>query len=308
MVSRIRPTVSMNYNSRPSKDDFEFNVISRHPDYNGKTLQKHFFEGIDNIGVFEESFEIHLKNYSNENVSAKISLDGINVLDGKPANLDPNKEAMWFVRAGATLHLKAWHENANGGSRFVFTHGDKSVALHTSGDVSHKGIIAAAIFIETETPYSYFGSAIGPVFLNSSNNTFGSSISSLRSRSTASYSSNETKSTASDIGEGACASNATMDCLDINLKREASVGAGEYVEQRTHTVQGLTKPKLGAVLRLRYHWYDDLVAKVRSLNVNRFAEQIENVNHPSGFPAEKERAFADLRNVPKVESNVPRTL
>jgi hypothetical protein len=88
-----------------------------------------------------------------------------------------------------------------------------------------------------------------------------------------------------------------MDYMEMDLKREAAVGAGEYVQQRTHTVSGLNKPELNSILTLKYCWYDQLVEGLQAQkNVSRFLEST-----PNGFPAEK-RTFADLSGVPKVQS------
>ena len=48
-----------------------------------------------------------------------------------------------------TLSLKAWPENSKSGASFVFTSAQNSVALHTHGDLSSRGIIAAAVFVRT---------------------------------------------------------------------------------------------------------------------------------------------------------------
>src|SRR6185369_478364 len=69
------------------------------------------------------------------------------VLTGKPGDTEVSKD-MWVVNGYGTLTLKAWPETNNGGAGFVFTSADKSVAVHTHGDLSSRGIIAAAVFTE----------------------------------------------------------------------------------------------------------------------------------------------------------------
>lgn len=291
---------------QPQTRDFVLEVISKHPEFDGRKFASYRMEGLQTIGVFDkEPFEIHLHNNSNEDVSTIISLDGVNVLSGKEADLDPNKTQMWYIRAKNTLHLRAFHESVEGGSRFVFTSADKSVALHTTGSLSHKGIIAAAIFTEGDRGHwrsemllsddlgssggSYSsGGAVGSAGIYTKSASFDTPKGGRRRISEAKNISN--------IGDDqpiACAAGA--DTLDFDLKREASVGAGEWVSQKTTTVSGLRKPILHSVVRMKYVWFDDLVAEMRK--IPRFEDK-----HPTGFPGSKISSFADLSGVPKVES------
>src|ERR1700685_2802207 len=115
------------WRARPTTNDFSLDVISKHPDFDNRKLKKYSIDMIDSVGVIkDEPFEVHFHNRSFEDVQIKLTLDGTDVLTGKPGDLEVNHE-MWLVRAGKTLHLKAWAENNKGGARFVFTHGDKSV-------------------------------------------------------------------------------------------------------------------------------------------------------------------------------------
>lgn len=156
------------WRAKPITEDFDIKIISKHPEFNDRSFKQHAINGMRTIGIFkDEPFEIHLTNNYNEDISAIVSLDGVDVLTGKEADLEPSNQK-WIVRAGTTLHLKAWHESCNGGSRLVFTSADKSVALHTTGNVSHKGIIAVAIFTEgdrnpytiTHSPYTILNSYV----------------------------------------------------------------------------------------------------------------------------------------------------
>ena len=290
---------------QPQERDFVLEVISKHPEFDGRKFASYRMEGLQTIGVFDkEPFEIHLHNNSNEDVSAIISLDGVNVLSGKEADLDPNKTQMWYIRARSTLHLRAFHESVEGGSRFVFTSADKSVALHTTGNLSHKGIIAAAIFTEGDRSYyvdstvlysekdSYWQGGLKREF------TLGDGPKAAGRRRTI-----VEQNATNNISEQpiACAAGpASADAkssapLDDLLKREASVGAGEWVSQKTKTVSGLRKPILNSVVRMKYMWFDDLVAEMNK--IPRFQDK-----HPTGFPGAKIASFADLSAVPKVES------
>lgn len=131
-----------------SNPNFTLDIISHHPKFNGKSLKKHYVEGIETVGAWgDEPFQIRFKNNTWQKVQVKISVDGTDVLTGKPADTLASKD-MWVVNGYAELNLKAWPETNNGGASFVFTSATGSVALHTHGDLSNRGIIAAAVFTE----------------------------------------------------------------------------------------------------------------------------------------------------------------
>src|SRR5690606_36952116 len=111
-------------------------------------LKKYNIEGIETVGAWgDEPFEIRFTNHTWQKIQVKISIDGTDVLTGKLANTEVNND-MWVVNGYGTLKLKAWPENNNGGAAFLFTSANDSVAIHTHGDLSHRGIIAAAVFVE----------------------------------------------------------------------------------------------------------------------------------------------------------------
>jgi hypothetical protein len=65
----------------------------------------------------------------------KLSLDGTDILTGKPADTQVSKD-MWVVDGMKSISLKAWPEDNNGGAAFIFTSANNSVAVHTHGDLS----------------------------------------------------------------------------------------------------------------------------------------------------------------------------
>lgn len=131
-----------------STPNYTLDIISHHPKFNGKSLKKHYVEGIETVGAWgDEPFEIRFKNNTWQKVQVKLSVDGTDVLTGKPADTLVSKD-MWVVNGYAELNLKAWPETNNGGASFVFTSATGSVALHTHGDLSNRGIIAAAVYTE----------------------------------------------------------------------------------------------------------------------------------------------------------------
>lgn len=319
---------------RPIQSDFDLEIVSKHPEFNGRSMKKYSVEGIDTIGCWgDEPFEVHFHNRSSEDVQVRISLDGTDILTAKPASLEINHD-MWFVRAGRTLHLRAWAETNKGGAKFVFTSGDKSVALHAHGDVSHKGVISAAVFTERDRPQHVLqrrfattksasrfedddafkgGDAFGGSGILGGGFSGGPPGS---GRLPGVYSNVVSSNVAAPVpasGVGSHTPDAVLESFgnrnretvvqdyslseqtkSKSLKKEAAVGAGEFVEQRTHTVKGLDNPVLNSILRVRYMWWDDLLAKL--------SKHSYDDPHPTGFPAEKIKSFADLSNVPRVSS------
>lgn len=288
------------------RTNYSLEIISRSPDFNGKSLKKYAVEGIDTVGAFgNEPFEIKFTNHTYNKIQVKLSLDGTDILTGETATSEPTGQ-MWVVNGKETLNLKAWPETKNGGAAFIFTSADKSVAVHTHGDLSHRGIIAAAVFTEGHVepvrlnptqhhhhyhnnlwsyPYSYGtlgGTAKGGSGILRSH-TLSSASNSIIPASYNSNTSNEV-----NCGESA---GATMDCFfsagepaaaaaaSPELKSLASVGAGSYTEQQITYVAGLIKPLLSDTVRVKYVWWDDLVSALR---VNTSASP-----HPSGFPGDK---------------------
>src|SRR5574338_1333409 len=131
-----------------SKQNYSLEIISHHPTFRNKSLRKYYVEGIETVGAWgDEPFEIKFTNHTWQKVQVKITVDGTDVLTGEPATTDPTKE-MWVVNGYGTLSLKAWPETSNGGAAFIFTSANNSVAIHTHGDLSSRGIVAAAVYVE----------------------------------------------------------------------------------------------------------------------------------------------------------------
>src|SRR5574337_276252 len=265
-----------------STPNYTLEIVSHHPKFDNKSLRKYYVEGIETVGVWgDEPFEIRFKNNTWQKVQVKLTLDGTDILTGKPADTEVSKN-MWVVNGYDTLKLKAWPETNNGGAQFVFTSANNSVAVHTHGDLSSRGIIAAAVFTEghveplkfnpptiidhhhyhydiyrpywTHPIWVYYnsynsGDTLGGMTFNSG--SIGSNISSI-------YSSNGV--------------NSSLECSTVNnsssqLEELVAVGAGQYVDQNISYVAGLIKPLFSETVRVRYLWWDDLVTKLKEANV-----------------------------------------
>jgi len=304
-----------------SHEKYTLEIISQHPQFAKKSLRKYAVDGIETVGAWgDEPFEIRFKNNTFQKIQVKISLDGTDILSGKPADTEVSKD-MWVVNGYDTLTLKAWPEDNNGGAGFVFTSANNSVAAHTHGDMSSRGIIAAAVFVEGHVepqrislqapqqhhhyhydnypyyPY-YQGISYTPVQQNyflgqrrckglQSDNILLNTVGGLRGgNNSVSY------------NASASASMDSMDFAEVNddgdrsLESLVSVGAGEHVNQKITYVTGLVKPMFTETVRVKYLWWDDLVNKLRSQTVAQA--------QPSGFPGDTKKNI-DLGGTPRIK-------
>jgi hypothetical protein len=291
-----------------SNTNYTLEVISHHPKFNNKSLRKYYVDGIETVGAWgDEPFEIRFKNNTWQKVQVKITLDGTDVLTGKPGDTEVSKD-MWVVNGYGTLSLKAWPETNNGGAAFVFTGAGNSVAVHTHGDLSSRGIIAAAVFTEGHVepikitppvehhhhhyrerrsiaPLPYYGGTLigGGVIYTNNTGSFGGTLSSNTVTTCNNAAPAASNYFCDEISDGAAS--ASFDSL-------VSVGAGEHVDQKITYVTGLIKPTFTETVRVKYLWWDDLTAKLRT--------ETHAKPQPTGFPGDDDRKNIDLKCTPRV--------
>jgi hypothetical protein len=301
-----------------SQQKYTLDIISQHPDFRHKTLRKYFVDGVETIGAWgNEPFEIRFSNNTNKDVQVKISVDGTDVLSGDPASTTVGS-TMWLVKRWSKLALKAWPENNNGGASFVFTSADNSVALHTHGDMSSRGIIAAAVFEEGHTefikvgeqhhhhhyyPWTNYYWDCYPYGIRLNNGTFSSgggtkSASTLDSRSINAHDCDCSDSLSiNNVSERATYSECSTNNASPEIKSLVSVGAGSYVNQNITYTKGLIKPVFAEAIRVRYLWWDDLKAKLESGNYA--------VKQPTGFPGDPPNKMINLQGTPRLDTKFP---
>jgi hypothetical protein len=251
------------------ENKYSLEIISSEGNRKYKT---HNVGGINTIGVYEnEPFKIRFKNNSFKKVQVRVSVDGTDVLTGEKAST-ATLGRMWVVNGYETLELKAWPEDNEGGSEFLFGHADDSVAAHTHGDMSAKGLIAVAVFEEgyVETPKTIFPQWGGRRY----------KLSASRNRS---YS--------KSILRGGSSNNPTYDLLGEKVdccEQGPAVGAGDYQDQKITKVAGLTTPEFKGIVQVKYEWWTNLKSKLRNVTPKHQA-----------FPGDK---GIDLKSTPKLET------
>jgi len=302
--------------------NYTLEIISHHPKFESKALRKYYVDGIETVGAWgDEPFEIRFKNNTWQKIQVKLSVDGTDILSGEPATTAVGKD-MWVVNGYGTLSLKAWPETNNGGAAFVFTSANNSVAVHTHGDLSSRGIIAAAVFVEGHvepirltTPveyhnhyhydykgYPYYTLVGGAILNNSTNvittsNTGNLSSGTLGGMSYNSCSNSVDTATSFSLCDSAPASaSAGRDRRSVektkSMESLVAVGAGQHVDQKITYVSGLIKPTFAETVRVRYLWWDDLQEALRSQNVP--------APHASGFPGDSKRHNINLGGTPRI--------
>ena len=240
--------------------NYSLEIISHHSQFQNKSLRKYSVDGIETVGAWgDEPFEIRFTNHTWSRIQVKISLDGTDVFTGEPATTEATKD-MWVVEGYGVLSLKAWPETNNGGASFIFTSANNSVAVHTHGDLSSRGIVAAAVFTEGHVepvrlnPYPVY--PVYPIYPTPfwyNDYTFGGSITNNITTSTYNGSlggGGGTYSSNSCIMP--CSTNAQSNTItaDIELGETVTLdslvaaGAGQYVDSKDHLCQGSNQTNL----------------------------------------------------------------
>lgn len=277
----------LSHNSKYSMD-----IISHHLQFKNKSLKKYRVDDIETVGAWgDEPFEIKFRNNTYNKVQVKISIDGTDVLTGKPASTEIDKN-MWVVNGHSTISLKAWPETNLGGAEFVFTNADNSVAFHTHGDLSNRGIIAAAVYEEDHVePIRVHFDFNKPDHyrsrLKKSETNFKGIIS---TQDSVSY--HDCSDFAPSAQYSYCSSK-----TEEKTKGLVAVGSGQHVDQKISYVTGLIKPKFAETIKIRYLWWDQLV--------NKLKEQQPSNSHPSGFPGDKEHKIMSIGNSPRIGKKAP---
>lgn len=274
-----------------SRESYSLEVISQHPEFKGKSLKKYGVNGMETVGAWgNEPFEVQFRNNTWNRVQVKLSLDGTDILTGKPADTLASGD-MWSVAPYQTLTLKAWPETNQGGAQFIFTSAEKSVALNTHGDLTSRGVIAAAVYVEGYQPIR-----IDNTFHTTKSSsggwggTYGSSTDSLiKGMSLGDTAFNSQVSASNSLSVPTSARIDSRRSKSKSLQSLASVGAGQHVNQTINTIAGFTQPSLSTVVRVRYMWWSELCEELDN-QFNKIAA--------SGFPGE--RKMIDLSRVPRV--------
>ena len=97
------------------------------------------------VGKKNASYSIVLKNRCKSRLEVVLSVDGLDVIDGKTASV--NKRG-YVIAPGETLEVKGWRTSPETVARFRFSTVGGSYANLSTGEHRNVGVIGAAVFTE----------------------------------------------------------------------------------------------------------------------------------------------------------------
>lgn len=105
-----------------------------------KSGQKRFV-----VGSGGSAYSLVLKNRCRSQVEVVLSVDGLDVIDGKPASFSKRG---YIIAPGDTLEVKGWRTGWNSVARFEFSDVGGSYANQRHGNARNVGVIGLAVFGE----------------------------------------------------------------------------------------------------------------------------------------------------------------
>lgn len=96
-------------------------------------------------------YTVDICNHTNQRVLFIVSVDGMDILKGKPAG--PDSEG-YLVDAMSTVAIPGWKLNDNEAAEFFFSRSDDSYVNSIGGNTSNTGVIGAMVFSERAPVYT----------------------------------------------------------------------------------------------------------------------------------------------------------
>lgn len=116
---------------------------------NGKPVKKYSHNGRTFIRASKgTTYSILLKNHDNKRKLFRVSVDGIDVINGKPAG---NSESGYIIDGYNSYEVKGFRTSNDSVNQFVFNDKKRSYAAlseETNGDTSNCGVIGIKVFDE----------------------------------------------------------------------------------------------------------------------------------------------------------------
>lgn len=198
------------------------------------------------------NFTLRIKNGSHRRVLAVPAIDGLSVLDGKPAG---SSSPGYVLNPLQTLDIVGWKVDGDTAAKFFFagssSQGDGSYVAQIGSDVANKGVIGVMFFAENRpAPYPRSRAMFGSGML--------SSQSVLRS---------------------APLSASASEPQDEVVAQSLGAGFGDATEFRTQSVEFKRGTKLAQLL---IHYDDARGLKRRGIDVSK-----PIAARPSAFPADE---------------------
>ena len=126
---------------------------------NGRAVKEYLHEGLTFIEAKNGTeFTVEVKNNSYRRVLAIVSVDGLDVVDGKPAE---SMSRGYVIDGWSSVKIKGWRKSESEVGAFKFTSSKKSYAA-SKGLGQNNGVIAVRVIQEKEPTLQW--SSLPPVY------------------------------------------------------------------------------------------------------------------------------------------------
>lgn len=123
------------------KSNYELSVL-----VNGRPIKEYGHRGLTFIeGRKNQPYTIRFRNNSARRCLAVVSIDGIDVVDGKPATQESRG---YIVPAYAAVEIKGWRTSTETVNDFVFTTKPEGYSAQSQQDDSNSGVVSVKVFDE----------------------------------------------------------------------------------------------------------------------------------------------------------------
>ncbi|MFT5104642.1 MAG: hypothetical protein ACI8XO_004656 [Verrucomicrobiales bacterium] len=169
--SRISNTEFVRATSAPvSSHTIHYNSESNIPGSSKRTSQP-FYDGTASIGIksssrylkarasgtrkfvigeYGDRYTIYVKNHTNQRIEVVLSVDGLDVLDGKSAS---TRKRGYVIAPRGKITVEGFRRSYESVAAFRFGSAGSSYAGRTTGSTRNVGVIGAAIFREKVTDW-----------------------------------------------------------------------------------------------------------------------------------------------------------
>jgi hypothetical protein len=115
---------------------------------NGRPIKEYSHKGLTLIeSRHGTNYTVKIKNDNSFKVMAVLSIDGLDVLTGKPAE---NSKKGYIVDSYSTTEIKGYRINETESASFIFTKKDKAYVTQVTDNARNTGVIGIRIFKEKE--------------------------------------------------------------------------------------------------------------------------------------------------------------
>ena len=97
-------------------------------------------------------YEIEVRNHTYQRVEAVLSVDGLSVLDGKPAG---HESRGYLIASRGAIRIPGWLVDSLTVAKFAFAGKPQSYAEQSGNDTRNNGVIGAMVFREKIVPVTY---------------------------------------------------------------------------------------------------------------------------------------------------------